>query len=240
MRLIAHRGQSADYPDNTLSAFQAALDSGFTEVECDVQQTGDKVLILCHDLDLNEIAGSDKSFRDSEYAELASLDVGSWFDPKFSHERLAKFEDLLKLLPDSVELHVDLKQVEPPYEGIEERVVEATRHRLATTTFASKSADAMRRFRALGADLRLGFQPNITPMDESFEIGRELKIESLRLNKDRVDEEWMSRAAAEDWDVYVYSVSKPEVYRRLEELGVHRIFTGNPNIDQEAAQLSEA
>lgn len=236
MKLIAHRGQTADYPDNTLAAFRAALDSGFAEVECDVQQTADNVLVLCHDLDLSEIAGVEKSFRDSDFAELASLDVGSWFDPKFSDQRLAKFDDLLRMLPDSIELHVDLKQVEPPYEGIEERIVEATRHRLEATTFASKSADALRRFRALGSSLRLGFQPNLTPIDESFEIGSELEIESLRLNKVRINADWMSRAADKSWDVYVYSVSSVADYRRLEKLGVQRIFTGNPKLDQQAAR----
>jgi glycerophosphoryl diester phosphodiesterase len=235
MKLIAHRGRSAGYPDNTLAAFRAAIDSGFTEIECDVQQTRDRVLVLCHDLDMSQIAGVDKSFADSDYAELASLDVGSWFDAKFSGERLAKFEELLQRLPDSVPLHVDVKQVEPPYEGIEERIVELTGHRLGNTTFASKSVEAMRRFRALGSNLRLGFQPNFTPIDESFEVGRELKIESLRLSKYRVDAEWMARAAAENWDVYVYSVSTVADYRRLEQLGVHRIFTGDPGLGQQAA-----
>jgi glycerophosphoryl diester phosphodiesterase len=230
MKLIAHRGQSADYPDNTLAAFQAAIDSGFTEIECDVQQTKDNVLVLCHDLDLKQIGNVDKNFRDFNYAELASVDVGSWFDPKFSSMRLAKFEDLLKLVPDSFELHVDLKQVDPPYPGIEERIVEFTKDRLGNTTFASKSVEAMRRFRALGSDLRLGFQPNFMAVDESFVVGRELNVESLRVNIDRIDADWMARAEAEKWEAYVYSVSKRTDYDRLKKLGVHGVFTGDPNL----------
>lgn len=235
MKLIAHRGFSAEYPDNTLIAFQAAIDAGFTEVECDVQQTRDGVLVLCHDLDLSEIAKVNMNFRDSDYADFAAVDVGSWFHPRFSGERLARFEDLLALLPDWVELHVDLKQADPPYDGIEQRVVELTRNRLGNTTFASLNVDVLRRFRDLGANLRLGFQPAGMPIDESFDVGRELNIESLRLNKDRINTEWMRRARAENWEVYVYPVYTSAEYTRLESLGVDRVFTSGLCVSQRAA-----
>lgn len=233
MKLIAHRGASAHYPENTLAAFRGALESGCSAVECDVQQTSDGVLILSHDDHLGRTAAVRKSFRELSYEELSKYDVGSWFDKRFSKERVPKFKRLLEFLPHTVELHVDIKQVDPPYERIEERILSAVGSRelwRERTTFASKDVGSLERLRKADPGLRLGFQPSGIPIRDAFKTASRLEVESLRLNKDRVSSEWVERAHDEGWEVYVYAVSEPKELKRLVAMGVDRIFTGDPRL----------
>lgn len=233
MKLIAHRGASAHYPENTLAAFRGALESGCSAVECDVQQTKDGVLILSHDGHLGRTAAVQKSFRELSYGELAEFDVGSWFDKRFAKERVPKFEQLLEFLPQAVELHVDIKQVDPPCERLEERILNAVESRelwRERTTFASKDAGSLERLRKIDLELRLGFQPSETPINDAFKTAKRLQVESLRLNKDRVTPEWIERSHQEGWEVYVYAVSEPQDLERLVAMGVDCIFTGDPGL----------
>ena len=73
-RLFAHRGlaQHADLDENTIPAFQAALDHGATHLESDTQATADDVAVLFHDEDLSRVAGIDAKVRELSLSELKS------------------------------------------------------------------------------------------------------------------------------------------------------------------------
>ena len=78
--VIAHRGASAEAPENTLPAFERALALGVVEVELDVQLSRDGVPVLFHDRTLDEKTPLRGPVRDHSAQELTRADVGSWFD----------------------------------------------------------------------------------------------------------------------------------------------------------------
>jgi glycerophosphoryl diester phosphodiesterase len=97
--VIAHRGDSKSAPENTLPAFESAVRVGCDLVELDYVHTADGVPIVIHDdtldrtTDANEKWGEKKIRVDSKnLADLAELDAGSWFDPKFAGTRLPTLE----------------------------------------------------------------------------------------------------------------------------------------------------
>lgn len=82
-RIIAHRGDSAHAPENTLAAIKMALDAGAEGVEFDVRLSKDGVPVVIHDETLKRTGGIDKHISELTFAELGKLDVGSWFNKKF-------------------------------------------------------------------------------------------------------------------------------------------------------------
>jgi glycerophosphoryl diester phosphodiesterase len=73
--LIAHRGNAAEYPENTLPALRSALDLGVRHVEFDVQMTADRLPVLIHDSSLKRTAGIDRMVPEMQARELAEISV---------------------------------------------------------------------------------------------------------------------------------------------------------------------
>lgn len=74
-KVIAHRGLSGVAPENTLPAFELAGQSGFDEIECDVQMTSDGELIIMHDNNLFRMCGIDKYISEVTFEEIRQYDV---------------------------------------------------------------------------------------------------------------------------------------------------------------------
>jgi glycerophosphoryl diester phosphodiesterase len=73
--LIAHRGNAAEYPENTLPALRSALELGARCVEFDVQLSADRQPVLLHDSNLKRTAGLDRNALEMTWAELAEVSV---------------------------------------------------------------------------------------------------------------------------------------------------------------------
>lgn len=75
-QLIAHRGNAAEFPENTLPAFRSAIELGVRNIEFDVQLTGDQVPVVLHDADLQRVADRSGRVHDISWAQLAGTPVG--------------------------------------------------------------------------------------------------------------------------------------------------------------------
>lgn len=93
---IAHRGNSAQAPENTLAAFAAAEAAGAAVIETDLQLTRDGTVVLIHDETLTRTAGRDGRIAELTRAELKDADAGSWFSPGFAGEPIPTLENLLE------------------------------------------------------------------------------------------------------------------------------------------------
>ena len=94
-RVIGHRGAAAVAPENTLAGIRAAADAGAAWVEFDVRNTADDVCVLLHDDTLNRTTGDRRKIAKVTAAELAGLDAGRWFSPKFAGERLPTLDQAI-------------------------------------------------------------------------------------------------------------------------------------------------
>jgi glycerophosphoryl diester phosphodiesterase len=74
--IIAHRGNAAEYPENTLQALASAVDLGLRHLEFDVQLTSDNVPVVFHDSTLERVADRPDSIHDLTWAQLAEIPVG--------------------------------------------------------------------------------------------------------------------------------------------------------------------
>lgn len=92
---VAHRGNSAYAPENTLAAFASAAAAGAAMIETDLQLSADGTVVLIHDDTLNRTAGRDGRVADLTASELQSADAGSWFSQDYAGERVPVLADLV-------------------------------------------------------------------------------------------------------------------------------------------------
>lgn len=96
--LIAHRGASAQAPENTLIAFERAKQMDCDWVEFDVLLSQDNVPVVLHDETLDRTTNSTGFVWNHAWEDLQKLDAGSWFDPQFSDAKIPSLQQTLDLL----------------------------------------------------------------------------------------------------------------------------------------------
>jgi glycerophosphoryl diester phosphodiesterase len=133
--IIAHRGYRAKYPENTLSAFKAALDAGAAMIELDVSLSYDRKVVVIHDATLQRTTNGHGPVNGLTLRELKQLDAGSWFHSNFAGERLPELIEVLELVDGSALINIEIKSgaYEPnhPLDAIERQVMQLMRQKKA-------------------------------------------------------------------------------------------------------------
>ena len=97
MKIVAHRGESQSYPENTMAAFRAAVKSGAACIETDIHLTADKQLVCFHDHDLVRLCNRTDTIESMTAAQLTQCDVGSWKGKEFLGETIPLIDDLFSI-----------------------------------------------------------------------------------------------------------------------------------------------
>ena len=135
---IAHRGGAAEHPENTMAAFEHAVNLGYRCIETDVRATRDRVAVVFHDESLERLTGLDRPVAARTWSELAELRV-------HDEEPIPKLEDLLGAWPD-LRLVID-----PKSDDVVAPLIEAIRRTGARDRVCIGSFSA-RRMRWIRAD----------------------------------------------------------------------------------------
>lgn len=107
--LIAHRGVSARYPENTLAAFRAAIDTGAHMIELDVSLSKDRQLVVLHDETVDRTTNGSGAVNTLSLSQLSRLDAGSWFDPRFKTEKLPTLAQVLDAVKGCLLVNIEIK-----------------------------------------------------------------------------------------------------------------------------------
>jgi len=177
-QIMAHRGASSVAPENTLAAILAAINTGADWVEIDVQETADGEIVVIHDRDLKKIAGQPVRVADSSLPELQQFDIGSWFDPRFSEQRIPTLAQVLELSKNQIGVNIELK-----YYGGEKRLEESVAEIVESAgmelqvVFMSLNYEGIQRLRKLRPGWNMGLLSSVSLGN----LGR-LDLDFLALN----------------------------------------------------------
>lgn len=144
---MAHRGQRATLPEQTIEAYRAAIALGCEAIECDVQRTRDGRLAMFHDLTLDRTTDGHGPIADIDWTDLQKLDAGSWFDPRFAGLRVPSLEATLELAIEAgVPLCIEIKGTSADAPATAEAVAALLRDRglLDRMLISSFDHDALR------------------------------------------------------------------------------------------------
>eukprot|EP00882_Tetradesmus_deserticola_P013341 GHRQ01014161.1.p1 GENE.GHRQ01014161.1~~GHRQ01014161.1.p1 ORF type:complete len:127 (+),score=24.80 GHRQ01014161.1:959-1339(+) len=104
--VIAHRGDSSAAPENTLQAFDAAVQQGFCNFETDCQLTSDGAVLLVHDEQLGRVNDGQGAVAEHTLAQLEQLDAGSWFAASFAGARMPTLQQVLERYKGKAHIHL--------------------------------------------------------------------------------------------------------------------------------------
>ena len=107
--LCAHRGAMATHPENTISAFRAAIEAGAHMIEFDVQLTKDNRLVVIHDATVDRTTNGTGKVSELTFQEIRQLDAGSWKSPEFKGELIPSLNEVLEIMPVNIWLNIHLK-----------------------------------------------------------------------------------------------------------------------------------
>lgn len=107
--IVAHRGYSSKYPENTLAAFTAAADAGAHMIELDVCLSRDRRLVVMHDDTVDRTTNGSGAVKTFSWRQLSRLDAGSWFDPSFSGEKVPLLEQVLDAVKSRLLVNIEIK-----------------------------------------------------------------------------------------------------------------------------------
>lgn len=125
---VAHRGATAYAPENTIAAFDLAVEMKADYIEIDVQRSKDGALVLIHDTTVDRTTDGTGKVGDLTLEQLRSLDAGSWKGDQYKGEPIPTFEEILDRYRGKVGILIELKAPEL-YPGIEKQVADALKAR---------------------------------------------------------------------------------------------------------------
>jgi glycerophosphoryl diester phosphodiesterase len=102
---VAHRGASADLPENTLPAFELAISQGADVIECDVRRTADGALLVLHDPEVDRTTDGTGLLRSMTAERARGLDAGGG-------RRIPELSEVLALARGRVRVNVDVKEAD--------------------------------------------------------------------------------------------------------------------------------
>jgi glycerophosphoryl diester phosphodiesterase len=232
--IIAHRGFRAKYPENTLIAFQAALDAGVTMIELDVTHTRDGKLVVMHDITLERTTNGRGPVNGYFLKELKKLDAGSWFNPVFASQQVPELEEVLELVQGRALINIEIKPnpacIPHPSDAIERQVVELVNRKNAHDAALISSFD-----RTILEKIKLLENPpalaliSKDPADSStLTFCRRLKIFSWHPNHAILSHDQVNLMHSAGIGVFPYNADTPEDVKRMFDMNVDGIISNDP------------
>jgi glycerophosphoryl diester phosphodiesterase len=159
---VAHRGASEYAPENTIAAFDKAVEMEADYIELDVQRSKDGELVIIHDKTVDRTTNGSGYVKDLTIEQLESLDAGSWMSDQFSGEKIPTFDEILDKYQGKIGILIELKAPEL-YPGIEESVAQKIKERDLynfqyddKTIIQSFNFESMKKMNALLPKVRIG------------------------------------------------------------------------------------
>jgi glycerophosphoryl diester phosphodiesterase len=242
-RVIAHRGFSGLFPENTLLAFQAAHDAGAPYIECDVHMTRDGVVVVHHDDDLRRTCGRPEKISEIDYAALTYADAGFNFSQgegnypfRGRHLHVPTLAEALAAVSDC-RFIVEIKQTSPSLvpamlevleqSGMSRRVLVASEHQVPLSE--------LRRIRPLiptsfSAEEVAQFFAAIGTGDEAYRPpAQALQIPPVYRSQRLATVESVAFAHRLGIEVHVWTVDEQDEMKALLAIGVDGIITNFPD-----------
>lgn len=224
--VMAHRGLSADAPENTLYAFSDAISVGADFIELDVQQTRDGVLVVMHDSNLKRTTGVNKDIWDVDYADIQNLDAGSWFDPAYANARIPTLEETLQFVDKQARLNIEIKPTKHGSDTLEQDVAELiTQYQYTDACYVTSfSYGSLKKVKEVNPEIRTGYL-----MSVAYGQFYSLKYaDAFSLNKVFVTSQVVNAAHQQGKQIFAWTVNSMSEVRSLCNLHVDSIITDDP------------
>ncbi len=228
---VAHRGFSSSAPENTIAAFEKALQAGANMIELDVMLTADQQVIVFHDYRLGRTTNSTGLVKRLPASRIVSLDAGSWFGKEYKSEKVPLLDEVLELAKGRARLNIELKHRRRNGVSVlvDACIKTVERHRMTDQAiFSSFNLEALHilHYRSPGLKFAPLYRHNLNPTPRSFPIrygAQAVVLNHLFLNRSTVE-----RFHNIGIIVFVYTVNGSRRIERMIRMGVDGVISDNP------------
>lgn len=218
MLLIAHRGCSLLQTENTLPAFQAAIDNDFLMIEFDVQHTKENVLIIYHDYTLERLTKNkdQRVIQEMTLNEIKKVQL-------LGNAEIPTLHEVWKKLHSQIAFNIEIKTHNTAKLLIEFLRAKEIPEDLVISSFITEELTEIRN---VFPQIKIGVLiENWT--EESFQFAQNIKAYSINFNSEYLDKEWIDKATSKGFKTFSYTVNIHSELQSFKDLGVNGIFTDN-------------
>ncbi|WP_425539146.1 glycerophosphodiester phosphodiesterase [Microaceticoccus formicicus] len=233
MLIYAHRGCSKVFPENTMEAFEHAIDIGVDGIELDVQLSKDGEVVIVHDENLKRLTGEDAWVFDLTLAELKELNFAKNRDD-FNHTEIPVLEEYLDIVKGcNLITNIELKTSIFSYPGLIDKVAKLIKQykleeKVIISSFNHLSLMESKRIIPEAAHAVLEASNLVKPV----EYLKRLNMEYFHPLFTTIDEDMIQSLNAEGIYINAWTVDNPEHASLLKELGVRGIISNVPEVLQ--------
>ncbi len=232
--VFAHRGASAQAPENTLSSFNLALQRGSDAIELDAKLSADGEIVVFHDPSVDRTTNGTGRLSKKTLAELRELDAGSCFSDRFRGEKIPLLGEVFEAVGGKLFINVELTNYATPHDDLVEKVCELVRrHSLESSViFSSFLAGNLK----IAARLLPEVPRGLLALDGwkgawarsfGFTFGEYAALHPYLTD---VDARQVQRVHKLQRRIHVWTVNGSRDLKRLKDQGVDGVFTDDPQL----------
>ena len=238
--IFAHRGDSAHAPENTISAFQLAVEHGADGIEFDVKVTHDGRVIVLHDQTLQRTTTGYGNLKSFSYDELRMFDSGEKYSSKYKNEKIPTLEEVFEAVGNRLNINIELTNYATPGDDLIEKVAKilAQVNDTSKVMFSSFNWSNLKKIHKLCPEIPCGLLalPGIAGWLSRSSFTRNVPHEAIHpyfadVNKNSV-KAWHQQGKK----VNVWTVNEPKEMLRLNDIGVDMIMTDDPALAKSTLQ----
>jgi glycerophosphoryl diester phosphodiesterase len=230
--LLAHRGDLAHAPENTLPSFTQAIQKGADGVELDAKLTVDGHVIVIHDETVDRTTDGKGKVASFTLDAIRKLDAGTWFNPKFAGTKVPLLEEVFETVGKDKLINIELTNYYSRHDGLVLKVCDLIkRHNNAkqiifSSFFASNLKIAQQTLPEIPRGLlALPGLMGLWARSFGFMFG---DYQASHPHISDASREQIQRAHRVKRRVHVWTANSPEEIQRLRDWGVDGLFTDDP------------
>lgn len=236
MKVFAHRGASGDYPENTILAFDKALNLDIYGIELDVHKSKDGHLVVIHDEDIQRTFKGKGLVMDYTLAELKKFNCRKFEFTENLDCKIPTLREVFELIKDTnITLNIEAKTDLIHYD-LEQDILNLIKEynfeeKVLISSFNHK---CIKIFKQLNNKLKYGAlyecKKDYASEANVVEHAKKLNVYSINISKDLVTKEMVDLAHENGLKVFVYTVNTPIVMRKMIECNVDGVFSDYPDL----------
>jgi len=234
--VTGHRGDSQHYPENTLEAFQGAIELGCDWVETDLRMTRDGKVVLCHDDNTNAYAEKRCRIEELVFDELRKLNMATSFNlrvfdrsPIFA--TIPTLEEALELFKGQERVRLSLQPKVPGVLEAAEKIIRAMRVPEELLGFNDGNLALMTEARLRFPASTIFYDIYSTRfLDSDLYVSKHHHFQNIVVFRDNLNQEVVSRIREADIVPGVWTVDNPDELDRFLDMGVQRFYTDVPAV----------
>ncbi|MDM5297355.1 glycerophosphodiester phosphodiesterase family protein [Bacillus pumilus] len=231
MYIIAHRGSSSAAPENTIAAFDLAVQQGADYIELDVQLTMDQQVVVIHDETVDRTTDGSGPVKGYTLHQLKKLDAGSWFDSRYTHERIPTLQEILERYSQRIGILIEIKHPKRQI-GIEKEVVDIMKRFSYSRHIMVQSFDdtALQRIKTYSPSLRTAYiiKPSVIKLAKRKLAAYSTFADCLNMKKTMINRYWINRIHSFRMDVFIWTIKDQQTANRLKKYPIDGVVTDHP------------